>query len=176
MDPKASLAAVARASTEAAVQAGTAAQPSPAAAQAAAPAQAPAAPAQPAAAPAQAAAAAPAASASAQSDAGAAVTAAKQRIAAILALPEAATRAALAQEIALSTDLSVEQAKSMLSKSPEEKAAPANAFASAMAAQGNPSLGASAPPPASAGQADAAWADSIAKANERFGAKRPTRH
>lgn len=187
MDPKSSLAAVARASTDAAAQPAavqSAAVQSGATAQPAATSQvaAGAAPAQQAAAaqPAPIAAPAPAA----QLHVGpempiAAVTAAKQRIAAILALPEAKGREALAQELALGTDLSVDQAKSLLEKSPEAKAG--TGFAAAMQAQGNPSLGTQGPAAGNTtGGGDqavsASWADSIAKANKRFGAQVPTRH
>lgn len=68
----------------------------------------------------------------------------KDRIKAILAAPEAADRAALANHLALNTELSVDDARAVLAASPKEapQAAAGNAFAAAMAATPNPEVGA----------------------------------
>ena len=82
------------------------------------------------------------------------VTAERTRISAIMALPESANRQAAALEIATTTDMSVDQAKGLLAKLPENKpeaatpAAGAGAgvpkamFDAAMQGSGNPNVGA----------------------------------
>lgn len=67
----------------------------------------------------------------------------KERIKAILAAPEAADRSALANHLALNTELSVDDALSVLAVSPKEAPqASGNAFASAMENTPNPEVGA----------------------------------
>jgi len=161
MSEKSTLAAVARASTETAVQPAAAVQtPTMAPATIAPP--APAAPVAP-----------PLAAEANPPDAtAAAVAAAKQRISAIMGLPAAKGREALAQQIALTTDLPVEQAAALLGASPEAKA---SGFDATMRAGGNPDLGSGAPKATTEQQVGAMWADSIARANKTLGA-RATKH
>lgn len=71
-------------------------------------------------------------------------TAEKARISAILKLDESASRHDAALNIALTTDLSVDQAKSLLATLPEQKKAGDNAFVAAMNTSDNPNLGAGA--------------------------------
>lgn len=76
-------------------------------------------------------------------------TAEKARISAILALAEATDRRDAAVNIALTTDLSVDQAKSLLATLPEhKKKAEENAFVAAMSNSDNPNLGVGAEAPA----------------------------
>lgn len=72
-----------------------------------------------------------------------AATAQKDRISAILSLPEAKTRGASAQNLALSTDLTVDQAKALLATLPETKpeaSTEGNAFEAAMNSGENPNI------------------------------------
>ena len=72
-----------------------------------------------------------------------AVNAEKERIRSILAAPEAADRAALANHLALNTELSVDDVRSVLAASPKEAPqASGNAFAAAMDNTPNPEVGA----------------------------------
>ena len=64
------------------------------------------------------------------------------RLQGILACEEAKGRGTMAQHIGYSTDMTVEDAKKMLASAPVESAAPANAFAAAMAQIKNPHVGA----------------------------------
>ena len=68
----------------------------------------------------------------------------RTRIGAILTHAEAAGREAQARTLALETDLNAEQAAKVLASSPKSAAAPANAFAAAMATTANPKVGAEA--------------------------------
>lgn len=70
------------------------------------------------------------------------VTESRDRIAAIFALDEAKNRKAAAHNIALTTDLSVEQAKSLLAALPEDKAASGKTPFDEAMSKGNPELGA----------------------------------
>jgi len=65
----------------------------------------------------------------------------RERIKAILALPEAADRAGLANHFALNTQFSVDEAKAALAASPKESKAN-NGFAAAMDQSPNPGIGA----------------------------------
>lgn len=67
----------------------------------------------------------------------------RARISAILALDESKGREGASQKIALTTDMSVEQAKSILAELPQTKpATSASAFDAVMTATGNPQVGA----------------------------------
>jgi signal peptide peptidase SppA len=80
-----------------------------------------------------------------------AVAAERERVKAILSCEEADGRSALANHIALSTDLTVDAAKALLTASPKATAAaaaPGAAFARAMAETGNPEVGADGNSPA----------------------------
>lgn len=72
----------------------------------------------------------------------------RNRVSAILALPEAEGRNDLAAHFANDTEMTVDQAKAALTKAPKASAAPAapsDPFARAMAAAGNPNVGPDAP-------------------------------
>lgn len=80
------------------------------------------------------------------------ITAERSRIASIMKLDESTNRRDAAFNIAVTTDMSVEQTKTLLATLPESKAETAEAksansalFNSAMAASGNPELGSSEP-------------------------------
>lgn len=67
--------------------------------------------------------------------------AAKDRISGILALDEAKTRPVAAHNVAMDTELTVEQAKGFLAKMPVEGKVGKNGFEAAMASTDNPELG-----------------------------------
>ncbi len=86
----------------------------------------------------------------------------RERIAAIVGCDEAKERQTQALTMALETDLTVDQAKALLGKSPKdtkaEAQAPANPFDSAMDKTGNPNLGAGSGDEAPKSRADSVFA------------------
>jgi hypothetical protein len=92
-------------------------------------------------------------------------TAERSRISAILGSEEAKGRSELAQHMAFETEMSADDAKKMLAKSPKEgAAAPANPLAAAMAQVKNPTVGADANADQSEDAQAAALASSIVAA------------